>query len=309
MSWELNKGLPICLLLTFLALLFHFIHKTRRYHLTVSQVHSCKIVVDGKFVNDDGKLAALAAGLSMAVLLTWLLMLKIHGLSLWWLVYKLIPGAGSIRAVYRFQHVLTFPLAIVIAIGLHQSINYAKYNITSYVKRLIFFLFLAVVAVLLIGEEFNTASLAHYSKQQQRKMLAGISLPPQQAKVFALLPAEGSGKPFYESQIDAVIVAQKFGLHTINGYSGNSPPGWEMSDVDKPEYILHLIRWIQNYHIESDRLFFLDAKTGYWVSATNLLPSLQGRVVLMNGPLGETNFALKLSAEDIPAKGPPNEVR
>lgn len=310
MAHELIKGVPVCSLLAFLALLVYFIRKTRHYQLAVAQDGTCKIVVDGNEANDAGKLAILAAWLSVAVLLAWLLMLKIQDISLWWLVSKVIPGAGSIRAVYRFQHVLAFPLAMVVAIGLHQSINYATGHIHSYVKRGACLVAVSVFCLLLVVEQFNTGSLANYSKQQQRYMLAGIDYPPQQAKVFALLPAEGLKKLPYEAQIDAMIIAQKFGLHTINGYSGQLPPGWGgIYDFNSPDYIAHLGRWIQHYNLETDQLYFLDAKTGSWLSAINLHPPLHERGVLMKGPLGEKDFALELSAEKVPILWHKDELR
>ncbi|MEI6610932.1 MAG: hypothetical protein WCO53_14490 [Deltaproteobacteria bacterium] len=128
MSWELVKGLPVCLLLVFLALMVYFIRKTRHYQLNVAQYGICKIVVKENETNADEGLTRLAAWLSLAVLVAWLLLLKIEGFSLWWLVTKLIPGAGDIRGVYRFQHVLAFPVAIVVTIGLHQAINYVRGN-------------------------------------------------------------------------------------------------------------------------------------------------------------------------------------
>ena len=265
--WELIKGVPFGLLLTFLALLIYFIYKIRHYQLTVAEDGTCKIIVDGNEADDAGKLSILAAGLSLAVLLAWLLLLKIQGLSLWWLVLKLIPGAGGIRAVYRFQPVLAFPIAIVVAIGLHQSINYATDHIHSYVKRSAYLVTVSVFCLLLVVEQFNTGSLAKYSKQQQHDMLARISNPPQQAKVFALLPAEGLKKLPYEAQVDAMIIAQKYGLYTINGYSSCFPVGWDgIYDFDKPEYLSHLDRWIQHYNLGNDQLYFLDAKTGNWLS-------------------------------------------
>jgi len=310
MAHELIKGVPVFLLLTFLALLIYFIRTIRHYQLTEAQEGTCKIILDGKEATDDGKLAILAAGLSISVLLAWLLMFKIQNISLWWLVTKVIPGADSIRAVYRFQHLLAFPLAIVVAIGLHQCIKYAIDQIHSCVKRGAYLVAVAVFCLLLIGEQFNTGSMANYSKQQQRDMLAGINPPPEQAKVFAFLPAVGLRKLPFETQIDAMIIAQKFNLHTINGYSGQLPYGWSgIYDINKPEYIVYLTRWIHHYKLETDQLYFLDAKMGYWTSSMNLHPPLQARADLMNGPLVETGFALELSAEEVPTQWEKNELR
>lgn len=312
MAWELVKGLPVFLFLTFLVLfLVYFIHTTRHYQLNVTQDGTCNIVVTGNEANDNDKLTILAVWLSLAVLLAWLLMLNIRGFSLWWLVFKLIPGAGGIRAVYRFQHILAFPIAIVIAIGLHQSINYIADHVHSYVKRGVWSGCIVVFCLLLLVEQFNTFSLANYSKQQQHEMLAGISHPPQQAKVFALLPAKGLKKLPYEAQIDAMIIAQKNVIHTINGYSAQSPPGWNgMYDIfNEPEYYFYMIRWIQQHHLENDQLCFLDLTTGNWLTGKNLRSSLQERLILMSSPLENANFAVHLSAEEVPFQWRKSEMR
>jgi phosphatidylglycerophosphate synthase len=269
MAHELTRGLPCCLLLTYLASSLYFIRTIRDYHLTVTKSGACKIVVGRNEANHDDKLRMLAAGLGAAILLAWVLMLKIENHSLWWLVTKLVPGAGSIRAVYRFQHVLAFPLAIVVAIAVHQTIKYTASHIDSRLKRSACFLVLGLLCLLLVGEQFNSGSLANYSKQQQRNMLAGIHHPPQQAKVFVVLPPAGlKVKPRWELQIDAMIIAQKYGLHTINGYSGQTPLGWDgIDDYGKPRYVQALRRWIQDYNLENDQLYYLDETTGAWLSS------------------------------------------
>jgi len=275
MAHELTRGLPCCLLLTYLASCLYFIRAMRYYQLTVTQPGVCKILVGRNEANHDDKLRMLAAGLGATILLAWLLMLKIENRSLWWLAAKLVPGASSIRAVYRFQHVLAFPLAIVVAIGLHQSIKYAASHVGSRLKQSACFLVLGLLCLLLVGEQFNTGSLANYSKQQQRNMLAAIHHPPKQAEVFVVLPpAEAKVKPRWELQIDAMIIAQEYGLHTINGYSGQTPLGWDgIDDYGKPRYFQTLRRWIQDYNLENDQLYYLDETTGAW------LPSSEYRLV------------------------------
>jgi hypothetical protein len=67
----------------------------------------------------------------------------------------------------------------------------------------------------------------------------------------------------FEAHVDAMIIAQKYGLFTINGHSSWLPHGWHgMFGFENPEYLLHLSRWIQRYNLENDRLYFLNAKTG-----------------------------------------------
>ena len=110
-------------------------------------------------------------------------------------------------------------------------------------------------------------------------MLAGISPPPPQANVFALLSVAGLRKHPFEDQLDAMIIAQKYGLHTINGYSGQFPRGWGgIYNFDRPEYVLYLDLWIKRYNLENNQLYFLDAKTGSWLPAINLRPPLHDRM-------------------------------
>jgi hypothetical protein len=37
--------------------------------------------------------------------------------------------------------------------------------------------------------------------------------------------------PSYQVQIDAMFAASELGIPTVNGYSGNEPPGWELRDT------------------------------------------------------------------------------
>jgi len=99
MAHELIKGVPVFLVLVFLAFMVYFIRETRNYHLIAPQDGSCKAALDGNEDNAAERLVILAAGLSVAVLLAWLLMLKSNDFSLWRLVSKMIPGAGGIRVV------------------------------------------------------------------------------------------------------------------------------------------------------------------------------------------------------------------
>lgn len=265
MAHELIKGIPFFLFLTYWAVLLFYVGKIKNYKLTMFQNNNCKIITTGNEAAESRILTILAAGLSIAILLTWFLMLKIHGISLWWLISKVIPGAGGIRAVYRFQHVLAFPLGIVIAISLHQFINYTKSHKYSYLKQGL----LTVLLLLLVIEQFNTASIANYSKQQQNDMLAAINPPPPQARVFALLPRKKFTLP-YKAQVYAMLIAQKYGLYTINGYSGQLPRGWhEIYYYNRPTYMLSLARWIKRHNLMTNQLYFLNMDTGQWHPAAN----------------------------------------
>ena len=305
---ELVKGFPVGLVLFFLVALFYCARKTRPYRVTTASDGRIRILADGNAIDHDGRLSVLAAGLGAAILLAWLLMLKIGDVSLWWLVAKAIPGANGIRAVFRFQHVLSFPLAVVAAVGLQRLVKHIAGGARP--KRTRKWMGCAVMCVLLGAEEFNAGSVAYYGKQQQREMLARIQQPPPQARVFALLPATGRWKAPYVAQIDAMIIAQRFGLSTINGYSGQFPPGWGgIYDIDKPEYLPYLVRWIRHYNLDNQQLYFLDPSTGGWLPAMSPDSPMTHTQYLMSAPLGDRDFGLELRAEEVPSRWRKNEVR
>jgi hypothetical protein len=310
MSWELNKGVPVCLFLFILGISAYYLRKTQYYERTLASDNVWPLATGRSEVDRERILSLLAAGLCGVVLLAWLLMLKIHGKSLWWFVWKLIPGARGVRAVYRFQLVLAFPIAVTVAVSLHQSLRYFANQAAARVKQTVGWVTIGACCILFVGEQYNFGNIANYGKHQQREMLAVISPPPQQAKVFALLPVQGGWQHSYEAQLDAMLIAQKYGLCTINGYSGQSPYGWcDICDINAPNYCRSLERWIEHYNLENDQLFFLDAKTGIWTLAKNLHASWREPTYAMQGPLGDQDYALQISAKKIPTQWQANESR
>ena len=310
MAHELVKGVPVCLLLVFVVSLFRGIRRVGRYRVRLAHEGGPNFLAEGKAISDDGRRVLLAAGLGTTVLLAWLLMLKIGDVSLWWVVAKVVPGASVIRAVLRFQHVLTFPLVGVVAIGLQQVVNGVRRGAGSRRKRNAKLAALAIGCLLLLAEQFKTDSVARYGKQQQRERLGRIHFPPPKAKVFALLPAAGLWQGPYEAAIDAMIIAQQYGLSTVNGYSGQLPRGGEgLYEIDGPGYLRHLIRWIRHYDLDIEGFYLLDAKTGVWSPATGLHALTSAEAALMAGPLADADFAFSLAAEDVPARWKKNEVK
>jgi hypothetical protein len=115
-------------------------------------------------------------------------------------------------------------------------------------------------------EQFNTAPTSDYSKQQQLEMLASIQAPPLMQPFYCASDSSLHWNPF-EIHIDAMIIAQKYNLSTINGYSGSAPPYWNTThDINDPYYSI-LNRWINHYQLNNGHLYFLNLKTGTWLSA------------------------------------------
>jgi hypothetical protein len=251
-GFELEKGLPVITLAFFMIASGAYIARTIKHKGS----HAKKIT--------------LAAWLGASVFLAWALMLRCGDRSLWYFVYCLTPGAGAIRAVYRFQHVLMFPVAIVLAVGAQHLIDYVRRRNRDAVSAVLL-LAVSIMFLSLIVEHLNIANLRVYSKEAQERMIADIPKPPSKAGMFALYPIENRTiKNKSKVQIDAMMISQRLGMNTINGYSGLFPPGWwkGLYDLDNPEiYMAYLKRWAGHYNLDSDSLYLLDMEKRLWIPA------------------------------------------
>jgi hypothetical protein len=310
MSWELDKGLSLVLFFTFVIIAIIFIRKARNYKLQRTPEGKFKMSskIDG--ANTVHWQTILVIGLSLAVLLAWVLLLKVGDYSLWWVVIKITPGANALRIVCRFLQFLVFPVSIVLAVGLNRAENRIPQIIETAVQFVIL-MSIAVISLFIIVEQFNTAPTSDYNKQQQLEMLASIQAPPSDAAVFTVLPDSSLYKNPFEIHIDAMIIAQKYNLSTINGYSGSAPSYWNTThDINDPYYSIFLNRWINYYQLNNPHLYFLNLKTGTWLSAKECDLSKPDFYPLMSHAITEdSDFAVKLSLLEIPDQWKINETR
>jgi len=95
--------------------------------------------------------------------------------------------------------------------------------------------FVAVVALLAVCESSNYNFL-HVSKQawlERNQRLAELITQPLGQDQILFVTAE-SEATYFLTEVDAVIYAQDHRLRTINGYSGNIPPGYQYPDPCVP---------------------------------------------------------------------------
>lgn len=185
----------------------------------------------------------LPAKTMLAALVTLgLLTLRIKGYSLYEIV-SLFPGLSAIRAVSRIIFVLMFPVAVVAVVGvrgLRQGLRSPAIG-TAVV---------AACVVLTVYEitAFPLATLSFSPRAAQirvdsligeaRSAQSGITQPILAYRVGDLLETQVA------AQIDAMFAAQQLGWPTLNGYSGNVPPG-----TSGPTNCTSLIRQLGNFSL------------------------------------------------------------
>ncbi|TNE52574.1 MAG: hypothetical protein EP343_00135 [Deltaproteobacteria bacterium] len=187
------------------------------------------------------------------VLLVWLLLWKMTPTyALWKLVFSWVPGAGAIRAVFRFQHIVVIAVAVVVAFVGYHLLERSTHKWTV----LLLYVFLACVGL----EQVNTGKFHQVSKARQSARLNKVPPPPSGCdSFFAILQPK---QPFYGLSIDAMFVANRWGIPTWNGYSGNSPKGYPI--VSPSSYYKRALYWIHKHRKAFRRTCSLDVAKGIW---------------------------------------------
>lgn len=194
-------------------------------------------------------LAAWMVAAASAVLVLTLSVVQIGDVVGWRLAFDWIPGASAIRAPLRAMLLVQLLVAVLVA--------YLLDRWCSAGRRLA--LVSAVLACLILLEQPSTRTVPGYLRAVERARLDGLPAPPAQCRSWAfkfttLLQLTG--------QEDAMLLRFRFGIPTVNGYSGLRPQGWKMN-FDNFDYERDLIQWAEQNGI-AEGLCQLDVPLHRW---------------------------------------------
>ncbi len=173
------------------------------------------------------------AAACVTVLLLALAATSLGGLQPWRLIHHYVPGAGGIRVPHRLNLVLNLAVVLVLA-------NWFRNLLRNKDRRLA----LTALGFLLIVEQLNWNAFPSYSRQAERAFLGRVPPPPPSCRSFYI---SHSPRPD-NTQVDAMLLARRFNLPTLNGYSGLNPPGWTCGSVESV-CALTLQAWAQQHNI------------------------------------------------------------
>jgi hypothetical protein len=160
-----------------------------------------------------------------------------RGQSVWWVVWKYIPGASSIRAVGRIRIVIAWVLILAILICLSHLLS--RINRIQYVSICFIFLLLILESArssqsfwksedfLPVGSEKVISKLV---KEECAAFLI-VSRKKEQFDVFA--------------QYDAMAISAISGIPTLNGSSGKTPDGWNFYDWETEMTDINIQNWMK----------------------------------------------------------------
>ncbi len=184
----------------------------------------------------------------LSVNLVIVLALQYHGHSAWHFIYKLVPGAKSIRAVSRLMIFAALPMSVGFAFAIEQAWQRCGMRAGCRV---------ALASVIAFGafEQFSSGAGQYYSIHAENSRLQRLAgkLPADCAAFYvtARRPDDQPLDSFQNQQWmhDAMFISIMRHIPTLNGRSGKSPPGWDLREITAPDYEAKVRDWIQQRHI------------------------------------------------------------
>lgn len=160
------------------------------------------------------------------------------GLSLWRVVYEVVPGASVIRAVSRIWTIAYFYLLIAAIISFDSLLNIVIVN-TS--KRLFIVSILCIVGV----SEQLVLDIPSYEKAPYIKNVSEVNHLMQKDCDIAYLSLNPKTE-FYVDQLSAMWAGIQTNIPVINGYSGNEPPHY--GDSTKSMNTSQVVNWLESFN-------------------------------------------------------------
>jgi len=172
------------------------------------------------------------------------------GCSLWQLAFAWIPGAGAVRYVARIGIFLVIPVSIGVGLFIDgRAANWPRWSVI-------------LLAALCVFEQLH--ELPSFEEEPYREVVEHVAsrIEPECDAFFLTTREIGAPGKTYRLPRRTHIVAMWAGIHagvpTVNGFYGNSPPGWSMPKVDigvgeeGSEIRESLERWLEQGGVASE---------------------------------------------------------
>jgi hypothetical protein len=173
--------------------------------------------------------------------------------SLWWVIYKVVPGASGLRVPGRINVLLTLSVAAVCAMALNELFARRRLGAT---------LLGVVLAAFLIAEQINLFEFTQVSRFSELQYFGRFSGAPRGCEAFYVVRPRAPWI-YVAGQVDGMILARRRNIPTINGYSGWPPPGWDLFHFDEG-YSNRAARYFIA-HGMWDRACAADMEAGRWL--------------------------------------------
>ena len=198
----------------------------------------------------------------VVIAISFILIIQFRGITLWYFVYKLIPGASAIRAVLRWLNFISLPMAIYLAIimaYLGKTVLGKKRKIYARICLL------GLIAIVYLGNYCVTGVGSGWTASGEILFEESVAVPPSDCEVMYIVDQENvMDVEYQELQMDAWAVALKYDLKTINGYSGQVPNGWDLLDPSANDIDQKVKDWLAKNNKSLQGVYAYDIGQNEW---------------------------------------------
>jgi hypothetical protein len=180
--------------------------------------------------------------LSAAAIVIAVITVKYHDLSAWYVVYSLVPGASALRAEGRYLIVFDMLVIVVVTYSMDRLWGWVSTRLGTAKSLAV----TTVLGAVLILEQANGVRF-RLDKSEELAFMARFPEPPTLCKAFyAEGAARDEGQPLGYYELDAMMIAMRSGIPTINGYSGIAPADAFTITPAGAEYRYKVMDWLKS---------------------------------------------------------------
>jgi len=250
---ELMQGFSVVLLILMAFLIWKLIHEYKKKKIMQQKIETNEI---------------LYVSYARALLFSFVLVIECAGMSLWWFVWKFVPGAGSLRAISRWYYFLLLPISILLGILIDRYSKGRKGR-----KETNYFVAVMALAFCVWCSNIYAGNISNWNYADDLNLIESVPPPPKEAKVIAVMDSGLEPQELYLTNLDAWLIADHYGIKTINGYSGTFPKNhegvWNGNEAQE-EYLSQVQEWIE-FHGITDNVYVYDRADKKWLEVRVLL--------------------------------------
>lgn len=211
-----------------------------------------RIIVRRCATEGDGATAGAASvelrAFAWAMMIAWALTLQFWIASPWGLVFEFVPGAKGLRVVSRYQLWLVLPFLLLAVAAWRDRATWLARSRPGLA---------AILLLLLVVENLGSETAAQLDRTDNRAALWGIPRPPAGCTNF-YVAASRRGEPLYLNRymndryphnVDAMLLAERWRVPTINGFSTFNPPDWNFGEPWAADYDERVFAYARRHHL------------------------------------------------------------
>jgi hypothetical protein len=177
----------------------------------------------------------------IALCIGWACMLRLGPLSPWRAIFPVVPGAGAIRVIGRFNLVLLVPAILLLTVWLDSL----RRSVMAW-----------ALAAILLAEQYSASASQRIDARDVHAVIAAVPPLPAACRSFFVVTARRGAPPWsshpewdgqYTHNVDAMLLAELRGQPSVNGFSSFNPPGWDFADPLAPDYLDRVRRYAAAY--------------------------------------------------------------